>query len=192
MEIESRLLQQARTGDRDAMNQLIAVHRDELLAMAQGKLGMRVQSRIDASDVVQQTCLSVFRQINQFGGTDVPQFVAWVRQIHEHNIQNAVQEHVRVEKRNVERERSLDEGMLEQRPQPTASENAMRREESHRLVAALAELPPEERVILEMRYLDGRTLQDIAHETNLTKEAVIWRMQKGMQRVRAIMARSNG
>ncbi len=35
MEIESRLLQQARTGDRDAMNQLIAVHRDELLAIVE-------------------------------------------------------------------------------------------------------------------------------------------------------------
>lgn len=189
MTIDTHLLQRARSGDREAIDGLIAAHRDELLAMAQVKLGARVQSRIDASDVVQQTCLSVFRQMNEFAGTDVPQFVAWVRQIHEHNIQNVVQAHVGADKRNIERERSLEEGTLENRRQSTASEHAIRREESSRLVAALAELPPDERVILEMRYLDGRTLQEIAVETNLTKEAVIWRMQKGMQRVRAILGR---
>jgi RNA polymerase sigma factor (sigma-70 family) len=51
----------------------------------------------------------------------------------------------------------------------------------------LSTLSPDERQVLELRYLEGWTLQQISEHAGLTKEAVIWRMQKGLQRVRQLL-----
>jgi RNA polymerase sigma-70 factor (ECF subfamily) len=185
--IDADLLRRALNGDADAVNALLTDQREFLLALARGRIGPQLQARVDASDIVQQTCLSVFRQLDEFRGEDPAQFVAWLRQIHERNIQNVVQAHAGTRKRAVDREQVVETwgDVAEQRP--TASHDAMLREEQHRLAAALADIPSEERFILELRYFEGKTLAEIAELAGLSKEAVIWRMQKGMQHVRAVL-----
>ena len=49
-----RLLELARTGDKAALNEIFAQHRARLRRMVELRLDRRLQSRIDASDVIQE------------------------------------------------------------------------------------------------------------------------------------------
>jgi RNA polymerase sigma-70 factor, ECF subfamily len=183
--IDADLIHRARSGDRAAVNELLGEFRGQLLAAAERALDPRLQSRLDASDVVQQTCLSVFRQLNEFVGDEPAQFAAWLKQVHERNIQNAIRDAVHVRKRSVSHEEPLGNRDVHAHRQSSPSQQFSRQEEAGRLSQVLAGLPADERQVLELRYLEGLTLQQVSDHVGLTKEAVIWRMQKGMQRVRS-------
>jgi RNA polymerase sigma-70 factor (ECF subfamily) len=182
------LIRRAQAGDQDALGQLLAEHRDHLRQLAELGLDPRVKARVDASDVVQQTCLSVFRQIAEFQGSEPAQFEAWLRQVHERNIQNAVRHQLQTQKRSAGREERLDGQDLGACTQATPSQFAMQREDAARLEEALSQLPADQRAVLQLRYLEGRTLNEVAGQLGLTKDAVVWLMQKGMKRVRELLA----
>lgn len=96
------LIPLAREGDDSALGRLLDLHRDYLRGIAAQQLPPKLQGRIDDSDVIQQTCLSVHKQFTGFEGAAPAEFVAWLRLIHERNIQNAVRDHMAVQKRSIE------------------------------------------------------------------------------------------
>ena len=53
------LLERARAGDREALNALLARHRERLRRMVEMRLDTRLQARMDASDVVQEAYVDV-------------------------------------------------------------------------------------------------------------------------------------
>ncbi len=184
--ISADLLRRARHGDAAALGELLNGHRDYLRRLALGQLDSRLNARLDASDLVQQTCLSVHKRIAEFSGDDVPQFLAWLRQVHEHNIQNAIRDQLHVHKRDASREEPIGprEPAL---PQPTPSQLAARDEESARLAHAIAQLPTDQQQALRLRYLEGRTLEDVSRELGITRDALVWLMKQGMKEVRRIL-----
>ena len=135
------LIELARNGDQAALGELLDGHRDYLRDMAHQQIDRRLARRLDASDVVQQTCLSVHNKIGEFVGRDVAQFVAWLRQIHEHNILNAARDHLLAQNRGVTRETPLADEDATPPKQTTASRFAIRSEERERLSQAIEHLP---------------------------------------------------
>src|SRR5688500_2620695 len=69
------LLDRARTGDAAAVGELLEAHRPLLKFLAMRYLDGPLGARLDASDLVQQTCLSVWGRIAQFDGHDPAAFV---------------------------------------------------------------------------------------------------------------------
>jgi RNA polymerase sigma-70 factor (ECF subfamily) len=185
----AELIRQAQTGDEAASGELLQDHRAQLRQLADHALPVRLKARVDASDIVQQTCLSVFRQIGEFQGQDAAQFAAWVRQIHERNIQNAVRDQLRTQKRGDGLEERLAGQDIGAAGQATPSCHAMRQEDNLQLAKALERLPVDERDVLRLRYLEGQTLVQVGEELGLTKDAVVWLMQKGMKRLRQWLPR---
>jgi len=61
-----RLLEQARAGDRDPLTQIFARYRDRLRRMVEIRLDNRLQTRIDASDVIQDAYLEVVQRLEQY------------------------------------------------------------------------------------------------------------------------------
>lgn len=102
-------LRQACAGGQDALGQLLKQLRPWMRVLADARLGSEVAARVDASDIVQQTCLSVHNRIQQFHGHDMAQFMAWVREIHCRNVQDVVRLHLVAQERSVYRERSLEQ-----------------------------------------------------------------------------------
>lgn len=180
----SEQLRQAREGNETALDALFEAHRPGLRDLADRSLPARLKARVDASDIVQQTCLSVFRQLQRFQGTDRAQFAAWVRQIHERNIQNVIRDQLRTAKRGGGDEVHVDGCDLPAERHESPSRVAMEREESKLLEQALERLPDDERAVLRLRYLEGFTLARLCDELGLSRDAVVWRMQKGMKRLR--------
>jgi len=186
-----QLIDRARSGDTAALGELLDQHRDRLVAVARQQLAGRAGARLDASDVVQQTCLSVHRKIAEFDGADAAQFAAWLARIHEHNIANAMRDQFQAQKRAVHREVQLPEGSDLRADQSSPSGRAIRAEEAARLARAMELLAEDERLVLRMRYEEGRKLAEICEATGLTKDALVWMMKRAMSKLRPHLRRSS-
>jgi RNA polymerase sigma-70 factor (ECF subfamily) len=60
------LIERARSGDRAALNALLARHRDRLRRMVEMRLDTRLQARLDASDVVQEAYIDVTARLEGY------------------------------------------------------------------------------------------------------------------------------
>jgi RNA polymerase sigma-70 factor, ECF subfamily len=182
--VNRELIDRARGGDPAALGELLQNYRGYLWGLADRMLDDRAAARLDASDIVQQTCLSVHKQITEFEGQDSAQFAAWLRQIHERNIRNAARNQLHAGKRAIDREKRVSDGDVHAARQATASQQVVRSEESARLTRAIALLPPDEQEALRRRYLDGESMVQIAAAMGLTKDALIWLMKRAMTSLR--------
>jgi RNA polymerase sigma-70 factor (ECF subfamily) len=185
--VNRELIERARAGDRDALGELLERYRGFLRGLADRQLDDRAAGRIDASDLVQQTCLSVHKNIAEFQGESDAQFAAWLRQIHERNIRNAARNQLHAGKRAIERENRLNEGDDVLARQTSPSQFAARSEESARLAQALTRLAPDEQEALRRRYLDGQSITEIAAAMRLTRSALVWLMNRAMTDLRQHM-----
>ena len=155
--------------------------------VAEKLLDDRAAGRLDASDLVQQTCLSVHKQIAEFNGEDPAQFAAWLRQIHERNVRNAVRDQLRPGKRAVSREEHLADRDVHAAGQTTPSQHVVRNEEARRLARAIAQLPEDEQEALRRRYLEGQSLAEVGSAMGLTKDGLVWLMKRAMKNVKRIL-----
>lgn len=182
--VNRQLLARACAGDREALGELLENNRDYLRNLADRLLDDRMGRRIDASDVVQQTCLSVHKQIGEFVGQDAAQFAAWLRQIHERNIRNAVRDQLHTEKRAISREERLPDGDAHAIRQTTPSQHVVRREESAKLAKAIGQLVEDEGEALRRRYLEGQSVAEIAAAMGLSKDALARLFKRAMKNVK--------
>ena len=188
----SELLDQARRGDREALGRLLEAQRPALHRLAERQLGGRVAVRVDASDVIQQTFLEAHRSFPQFAGLDARDLAAWLQGILGHKVAGAVRDHALLQKRDVRRDRSLDDsgggaGPLKQQLDAglsTPSQKAIRGEEARRLSEALTLLPDDQREAVRLRHLEGWALADIARHLGRTPAATAGLIKRGMQALR--------
>jgi len=111
------------------------------------------------SDLLQSTYVDVVRSIKDFQGDDEPQLVAWVTRIMENNLRDRA--------RFYGRQRRNPEVDSEEAPEPaghdaTPSVEAMQVENIAAVGRALAELPEEQRQIMQLRLIEGREYEEIA------------------------------
>jgi RNA polymerase sigma-70 factor (ECF subfamily) len=169
--------------------------RSYLHLLARLELRGQVPSRLDPSDVVQQTLLEAHRAAAQCRAETDAERAAWLRQILAHNLADAFRDQHR-ERRDVRRERSLERG-LEQSSARLAcllaagasspSAQAVRHEQSVRLAAALAELPEAQREALVLQHWHGLTLAEIGVRLDRTPVAVAGLLKRGLKRLRELL-----
>src|SRR5437868_5968486 len=161
----NELLAPAQPGDREAPGRRLEAQRTALHRLAEHQVKGRVAVRVDASDVIQQTFLEAYRGFPQFAGQDVRELVAWLQSILDHKVAGAIRDHTLLQKRNVGRERSMDDSgggaPLKQALDAglsSPSQKAIRGEEAERLSRALTALPDDQREAVRLRHLEGWAL----------------------------------
>lgn len=187
-----QLVRRARAGDSAALGELLDAHRPYLRLLAERLLDHRLAARLDASDLIQQTCLSVHMRIEEFIGQEGPEFIAWLRQIHERNIQNAIRDHVYAGKRGISREAAPDG---EKTPgieravsrETSASQRMLLGESAVELARALDKLPEDQREAVRLRYVEGRPLAEIATQLGRSREAAAGLLKRGLQTLRTLV-----
>jgi RNA polymerase sigma-70 factor (ECF subfamily) len=191
-----QLLGRALQGDREALGQLLDAERPALHRLAERQLEGRIAVRVDASDVIQQTFLEAHRSFEQFAGQEVREWAAWLKGILDHKIASAIRDHTLLQKRNLGRERSLDDSQggptrddLDA-GHSTPSQKAIRGEEAERLSKALAALPADQGEAVRLRHLEGWSLADIAQRLGRTPAATAGLIKRGMQALRRQMQHS--
>src|SRR5689334_15456835 len=105
-----QLILDAKTGREPALGALLELYRNYLRLLAQIEIGRRLQGRLDASDLVQETFLDAHRQFAQFHGSSEPQLVRWLRQILAGKVANLVRHYFGTQGRDVRLEEDLTAG----------------------------------------------------------------------------------
>jgi len=134
-----------------------------------------------ADEVVQETWLTAVRRIRDFD-PERGSFASWLHGIAAHLLRNHFRREVR---RNGRHGRH---GRLAARPAETAAAEAdlQRREEAGRVARALAALPDRYEAVLRAKYLDGRSVQEIAAAWDETPKAVESLLTRARQAFRGL------
>lgn len=190
-----QLLRRARAGDEEARGRLLERFRGYLRVLALRQLDMRVQRRMDASDLVQQTFLSAHRNFSHFAGSTEESLVAWLRKIHARNVQDVLRDHLGAEKRSVNREEYEGESphaeLLQQTSTIRPSQRVLLNEEAARLAEFLEQLPDAQREVIRLRYLEGLALNEIAEQMDRSREAIAGLLKRGLRRLRKLFDQPN-
>ena len=180
--------------------QSIENYRDYLLLLVRLQMGTHLSAKLDSSDVVQQAILHAHERRAQFRGQTEGEWLAWLRAI----LANALAAAARrfdTQARDPARERSLDalldrsssrmEGLLAA-DQTSPSERVVRREELVLLARALARLPDDQRRIVELHYLRGLAVADVAEEIGRSRPAAVGLLFRGLRRLRELLRETTG
>ena len=173
----AELIVLARRGDERAIGQIVESARALLLFTATRELPERLTQKVGVSDVVQETALEVQRGFDGFQGKSEAELFAWMRRILRNNIADAVRHYEGTAKRQVSRERSLDDGHYGRRSEDlparkrTPDESVMRLESAAEVAEVLDALSPVHREVLHLRYWEQCTLIEIGIRMNRSPEA---------------------
>ncbi|MCC9605879.1 sigma-70 family RNA polymerase sigma factor [Blastopirellula sp. JC732] len=170
-----QLLSDARSGDEAAIDHLWRCMRTYLLLIAESGLGDGLTAKVDASDIVQNSLLEAQRDFSRFTGDSESELKSWLRQLLKHNLIDVGRRFRHAKSRDVSLEQSLNGKTpidLVDRRQSTASSIIRREETDLELLRALAQLPLEQRRLVEMRHRRGLTYKEIGQELGVSEKTV--------------------
>jgi RNA polymerase sigma-70 factor (ECF subfamily) len=166
--------------------------RGYLLLLARLHTSTRLQGKLDASDVVQQTLVQALSGLEGFRGTSDAEMAVWLRQILARHLANVARDQGR-QKRDVRRERSL-EAALDQSAsrleaflaadQSSPSQQAQRNEQVLRLADALATLPEPQREALTLHHLEHFSLEEVGRRLDRSPAAVAGLIKRALRALR--------
>jgi len=176
----------------EASKEKLEHYRAYLRLLARLQLDQRLQSKLDASDLVQETMVRAFGKLDQFRGDTDSEFVGWLRMILANTLKEKAREFA-TEKRDLGRERSLEARLEESSgrleaflviDQSSPAHRASRQEDLMRLADALERLPEDQRRAVELRYLVNCKALEVAREMGRSEKAVGGLIARGLENLR--------
>ncbi len=199
----ARLLEQARAGDKEALNDLFARHRPRLRRMVDLRLDRRLQARIDASDVIQDAYFDVVTRLNEYLSEPSYPLFLWLRLIVGERLLKLHRHHLGTQMRDAGLEVSIYRGalpaassaalaaqLLGKHTSPTQA--AVRAERMMRLQEALNALEPIDREILSLRHFEEMTIGETALSLGIEESAAAKRYIRALKRLKATLASMPG
>lgn len=193
------LLDQARKGDADAVEKLLAQHREPIRRMIDLRLDPAIVQRLDASDVVQEVLIEANRRLKDYLQNPIMPFHLWLRHIAKDHLIDAHRRHHQAQKRGVNREQpihrpvwadrsSLDLAgqLLDQDLTPASA--AIQEELQRRLRDAIGQLDEGDREVILMRHYESLANQEVAEALGLTEAAASMRYLRAVRRLRDLLA----
>jgi RNA polymerase sigma-70 factor (ECF subfamily) len=186
----------AREGDRAATGPLLAAYRNYLTVLADAAIGPRLQTKVDASDVAQETLLKAHNGFPDFRGATEAELVAWLRRVLAHVVADQVRRYAGTEGRRVSRERSIEDpiersaaALRDVLPGDLTSPSvaASRREAGAALADALAALEPDHRRVIVLRNLEERSWTDVAAAMGRSPDAARMLWARALTRLRPLL-----
>jgi RNA polymerase sigma-70 factor (ECF subfamily) len=197
------LIARARAGDRQALDALLARHRDRLRRMVEVRLDPRLQARLDASDVVQDAYVEVVERLDEYlRDPKLPLFL-WLRLVVGDRLMKLHRHHLGTQMRDAGREVSLYRGavpatssaalaarLLGRHTSPTQA--ALRAERILRVQEALNALDPVDREVLSLRHFEELTAAESAQVLGIEESAAAKRYFRALKRLKQVLANMPG
>ncbi|MDX2038705.1 MAG: sigma-70 family RNA polymerase sigma factor [Isosphaeraceae bacterium] len=189
----------ARQGDESAVRWLLERHRVRLRRMIGLRLDDRVASRLDASDIVQETLIDAVKKLDGYLRERPLPFFPWLYGLAIDRLAQAHRHHLRTLRRRADLELAGDprdaaasrlvDLLAESGTSPSG--RLSREEDCAAIRRALAELSVRDRELLVMRYVDQLTFVEIAALLGLSDGAVRLRHLRALQRIGPLLGASN-
>ncbi|MCI0684208.1 MAG: sigma-70 family RNA polymerase sigma factor [Gemmataceae bacterium] len=188
------LLQRARAEPAE-LDRLFGQCRNYLAVIARAHIEKRLQAKVDASDLVQQTLLEAYRDFRNFRGGTEAEWLAWLKRILAHNAANFIRHWQTTGKRAAKREVPIGPGDSSMAPRPEPADNgespsqALLRKERALLVAdAVAQLPADYQEVINLRNLQRLPFQDVAERMGRSRPAVQMLWLRALNQLQQILA----
>ena len=191
------LLQQAKQGDAQAVDALLARHREPVRRMIDLRLDPAIVQRVDASDVVQDVLLEASQRLADYIRDPRLPFGLWLRQMAQDRIIDLHRRHRVARRRSLDREQqrpglAADKSSLELMAQLRDSEltpaaASLRKELHERFIEAIDRMEDEDREILLMRHFEQLTNSQAADLLGLSQPAAGMRHLRALRRLRELL-----
>ena len=184
-----RWISEARLGSTEALNSLMALLADRLLAELGNRRLRGLSPSRSGSDLVQETVLRAREMFYKFEGTTFEEFRRWARGILHLRRRHWVRRHrdrtneKKIEQiwRSIVRKQNLVE---EAKPDGAGQEGLERQEDATKLNTALALLKPHEQYMIKLRVIDDRSFKEIASIVNKSEGTVNRACNRAIKRLR--------
>jgi RNA polymerase sigma-70 factor (ECF subfamily) len=153
---DGELVQRTRRGEAAAYGELVTRYQQMVFNVCYRMLG----ERRDAEDLAQESFIRAFRRLDSFDA-ERP-FGPWMRRLATNLCLNHLARK-RLQQVELEEERQP----LPAKGQPGPESAQLRREQSERIRAAIADLPPHYRAVIELRHFQELTYVEIAETLDI-------------------------
>jgi RNA polymerase sigma-70 factor (ECF subfamily) len=188
-----RLLEEATAGSPQALGQLLERHMPRIEATVSYRIDRRLRTRIDASDVVQETQLEVTRRFNEFLSARPMPFHLWLRRATHQQVLKAERRHLQTAKRAVDREVPLPDrtslhlvaGLAASTQSPAS--HVTRKEVARKVRHILGRLSEADREIIMLRNFEGLSNGEAACLLEINREAAKKRYTRALLRLQQLL-----
>lgn len=197
-ETTAELVRRAVAGDENALAGLLRMHGPAVERSLQ--IGEVYRSMIDTADVMQVTYLEAFLQIDRYDLTKGDQFEAWLRQIAQNNLRDAIRGLERQKQpppRNRINPANRDESLVDlydllgHGTSATPSRDLRRNEVCGFLHRAIDALPERYGQVVRLYDIEGRSIAEVAQAVGKSPGAVHMLRARAHDRLRADIGNSS-
>jgi RNA polymerase sigma-70 factor (ECF subfamily) len=192
------LIRRAARGDCQAVDGLLARHRDRLRRMVAIRMDKRLAARVDPSDIVQEALTEASQKLPDYLRHQPLPFYPWLRQLAWERLIGQHRRHVRAQARSVTREEHEEMAL----PDHSAVQLAARllasgtspsvrmifKELRAKVQQMLSQMSPPDREVLVLRYLEQLSTAETAAVLGLTVDGVKSRQRRALERFSNLLA----
>jgi RNA polymerase sigma-70 factor (ECF subfamily) len=176
-------LARAQGGDRSALGGLLQDHLSWLGRQARRAWPRRLDPKQSPSDLVQATGRVAIEKIARFTGGGEAGFRVWLRRILD-NVRRQTLRDLTRERRDANVERELPDNRVAKASLHSPVNELVRSEDIGWLDRAMSYLDPEDRELLQLRFIDGLAYDGIAAQSGRSPAALRKRAQRAVERLR--------
>ena len=170
---DRELVDRFQRGERLAFDQLVRRHQKGVWYLVR----RYVKRDADASDVSQQAFVRAFKGLGSFRGAATVR--SWLYRIAINCALSWLRDHRREEPTEI-----AEDALVEANPAPAALIGG---EQGARLRAAIAELPPKQKLVLELRVFDDLSFKEVAELAECTENTAKVNFHYAVKRLRDIL-----
>lgn len=194
----SELLRRASAGDVEALGSVLEPYRCRLRRMIALRINRRLQGRVDASDIVQESYIDAARRLGEYTSNPSVPFYVWLRTLAGQRLVALYRLHLGAQARDAGREFTLYRGVMPEATSAalaaqllgritTPSHAAIRAERRLRLQEVLNQMDPIDREILALRHFEQMSNGEAAAALGLDKSAASKRYARALVRLKDIL-----
>jgi RNA polymerase sigma-70 factor, ECF subfamily len=195
---EEQLLAEAVDGKADAQAKLFHAYEPRLRRMLGLRLNHRLQGRLDASDVLQETYIEFSRSIETYQARENLPFYLWLRMVTLRKLSVLQRRFMGTAARDINREISLYRGPLPEANSgslaagfvgslTSPSHAAARTELQMRIQDVLNDMDPIDREVLTLRHFEQLSNNEVAEVLQITATSASNRYIRALKRLRPLL-----